>query len=136
MLQVTLISLFIAGVELILKDKIRQLEPNLKAEAAIFSRTTGIIDSHSLMKYYELEAKNNRAQITYKAEVRGIKKVKDGYEVTVLDASNEEFKFRTDIIINCAGLETDNIAKMAGMDVDMEGYRLKYCKGQYFKLPV
>lgn len=122
-------------LELLPKSKIKELEPNIKAELAIYSKTTGIFDSHSLMKYYAFRAAHNGAGITYKAEVRGIKKVKDGYEVTVFDASNEEFNFLTEVLINCAGLESDKIAQLAGIDIDKEGYRLKYCKGQYFNLP-
>jgi len=121
-------------LELLPKDKIKVLEPNIKAEAAIHSKTTGIFDSHSLMKYYAFKAAQNGASITYKAEVRGIRKAKNGYEVTVFDASNEEFKFVAEVLINCAGLESDKVAQMAGIDIDEEGYRLKYSKGQYFNL--
>ena len=38
-----------------------------------------------------------------------------------------------DIVINCAGLFSDRIAASAGIDIDAAGYRLKYCKGEYYK---
>jgi len=37
-------------------------------------------------------------------------------------------------VINCAGLESDRIAKGAGIDIDKQGYELKYCKGAYFRV--
>jgi len=38
------------------------------------------------------------------------------------------------VAINSAGLYSDRIAAMAGIDVDAAGYRLHYCKGQYFSV--
>ncbi len=125
----------VRDLELLTKEKTKELEPDIKAEAAIYSKTTGILDSHSLMKYYAFKAEQNGAGITYKAEVKGIRKVKSGYEVTVFDAGKEEFKFITEVLINSAGLESDNVARMVGIDIDKEGYKLNYCKGQYFSLP-
>jgi len=122
----------VEDLELLPKDKIKALEPNIKAEVAIYSKTTGIVDSHSLMKYYAFQARQNGANLTYRAEVKGVKKVKGGYEVVIFDASKEEFKFITEVLINCAGLESDKIAQMAG--ITKEEYRLKYCKGQYFNV--
>ena len=123
-------------LELLSGDRIGEMEPNIKADFAIYSKITGILDSHSLMKYYVFKAAQQGAVITYNAEVRGIRKVSGGYEVTVFDSAGEEFKFLTEVLVNCAGLESDKIAEMAGIDIDKAGYRLKYCKGQYFSLPV
>jgi len=37
-------------------------------------------------------------------------------------------------VINSAGLNSDKIAKLAGIDIDTANYRLHYCKGEYFTL--
>ncbi|MCG6537670.1 MAG: FAD-dependent oxidoreductase, partial [Syntrophales bacterium LBB04] len=34
----------------------------------------------------------------------------------------------------CAGLYSDKVAELSGMDTDKLGYRIKYCKGNYFTL--
>jgi len=43
-------------------------------------------------------------------------------------------------VINASGLYSDIIAEMIEFDIDLFGYRLKYCKGDYFyyakKLPI
>jgi len=122
-------------LELLTKGKIKDLEPNIRAEAAIYSKTTGIVDSHGLMKYYAFKATHNGTVISYHTEVKSLREKKGGYEITVVDSNNEEFSFLTDVLVNSAGLESDKIAQMVGIDVDKEGYRLKYCKGQYFGLP-
>ena len=35
-------------------------------------------------------------------------------------------------VVNAAGLESDRVAALAGIDVDAAGYRLHWCKGSYF----
>ena len=124
----------VSDVALISKHKIKQQEPNIEAKAAIFSASTGIVDSHSLMQYFLFRAKNNGAEISFKSEVKNIEKNPRGYKVTIVDSQGEPFSFSTNIVINCAGLESDNIAKCAGIDIEKQNYVLKYCKGQYFKV--
>lgn len=62
----------------------------------------------------------------------GINKIKDGFEVTVEDKRGGIFKFLTRTFINCAGLNSDKVAFMAGLLKDE--YRLKYCKGSYCRV--
>jgi L-2-hydroxyglutarate oxidase LhgO len=62
------------GVRLVDKAEIRDLEPNVEAEAAIYCPTTGIVDSHALMQYYEAEA--HGVDIARNAEVVAIEKFK------------------------------------------------------------
>ena len=38
------------------------------------------------------------------------------------------------VVINSAGLNSDQIAQLAGIDVDQAKYRLHYCKGDYWSL--
>jgi L-2-hydroxyglutarate oxidase LhgO len=42
--------------------------------------------------------------------------------------------FTTERLVNAAGLESDAIAALAGIDVDAAGYRLHWCKGSYFSV--
>ena len=75
------------------REQIAELEPNIFALKALFSPSTGIVDSHSLMKQFETNAINNGCQIVYGSEVTGIMKIKGGYEITLLDADNENYSF-------------------------------------------
>lgn len=113
--------------------KAKELEPNIEAVAAILSPSSGVIDSHSLMRFFLYRAKGKGAEIAFKSHVIGIEKLPDGYEVTVENGSGA-FTFRTEIIVNCAGLHSDSIAQLAGIDVDEARYRLRYCKGEYFSV--
>jgi L-2-hydroxyglutarate oxidase LhgO len=115
------------GLRLLSRQEIKELEPNIEGVAAIVSPSTGIIDSHALMKYFIARAMDGGANIAYKTEVVAIEKAPDGYEVTVKD-SEGEFSFITRVLINCAGLSSDKIAQLAGIDTAAAGYRLHYCK--------
>lgn len=114
------------------RERIAELEPDIFALKALYSPSTGIVDSHSLMKQYETNAINNGASIVYGSEVTGIQKIKGGYEVTLLDADKKNYSFTTEIIINSAGLTSDKIAEMAGInDSDL---KIHFCKGEYFRI--
>ena len=113
--------------------KMRQLEPNMTGVSAFLSPSTGIIDSQALMRYFLGKARDNGAQIAYKTKVIGIDKISGGYKVRVED-SQGKFSFVTKVLINCAGLHTDEVSRIAGIDVDETGYKLHWCKGEYYSV--
>jgi L-2-hydroxyglutarate oxidase LhgO len=121
------------GLMILSRREIKELEPNIEGIAAILSLSTGIIDSHGLMKYFIAKAKDGGGQIAYQTKVIGIEKVAEGYKVTVEDSAGR-FSFITRILINCAGLNCDKIAELAGIDIAKAGYKLHYCKGEYFSI--
>ena len=121
------------GLKMLSRQEMKELEPNVEGASAILSPSTGVIDSHALMKHFITRATGSGAQIAYLTEVVGVEKVADGYQVTVKD-SEGEFSFITRVLINCAGLDSDGVAELAGIDIDNAGYRLHYCKGEYFSV--
>jgi len=116
------------------KKGCKKLEPNIEAEAAFFSPDSGIIDSHSLMKFFFDSAKEKGADFIFSVEVVGIKKNNSHYEVTVREPNGESFSFYANKVINCAGLWSDKIAELVGIDTKKYSYKLYYCKGQYFRI--
>ncbi|UCG54433.1 MAG: NAD(P)/FAD-dependent oxidoreductase [Dehalococcoidia bacterium] len=123
----------VLGLQMLSGKALKQLEPNVEGKAAVLSPETGIIDSHALMNYYTAKARSNQAQIIYLTQVIGIERITDGYRVEVQD-SDGGFSFITRALVNCAGLNSDNLAGLAGIDIDDVGYRLHYCKGEYFSI--
>ena len=122
----------VKNLEQLTKTRLQELEPHIKAEAALFLPSTGIFDTHSFMKQLAASFKKDGGQIAYNTELTKITRINDGYEITVTDNGQESFSFDTRIIINCAGLQADKVAALAGLE--LEEYRLKYCKGDYFRL--
>jgi L-2-hydroxyglutarate oxidase LhgO len=114
------------------KEQIAEMEPNIFALKALFSPSTGIVDSHSLMKQYETNTINNNGQIVYGSEVTGIKRLKKGYEITLRDSDSKKYSFTSGIVINSAGLTSDKVSEMVGIDDD--NLKIHFCKGEYFRI--
>ena len=119
-------------LEMIDASRIAQMEPAVYGLKALYSHTTGIIDTHSLMKRFETNILNNGGHIVYGSEVTGIIKINGGYEVTVLEADNTSYSFTTRILINSGGLASDRISAIAGIKDD--DLSLRFCKGEYFRV--
>ncbi|MCM8778271.1 MAG: NAD(P)/FAD-dependent oxidoreductase [Candidatus Omnitrophica bacterium] len=123
------------GVEdlrLIANNEIKNLEPNIRAKLAIYSGSTGIIDTHSLMKNLSEQFNMQGGNIVYNIELVSIEKKGEDFILRVRNGRGEEFNFLSRIVVNSAGLNSDKIAEMAGIIRDE--YKLKYCKGDYFRV--
>lgn len=120
----------VPGLRIVSKDEIKKMEPNINAISGIFSPTTGIVDTHGLMRHFELKAKGKGVTFAYGCELIGVSKIDNGYRVTVRDSDGELYDFSTRVLINSAGLDSDKVAGMLGITE----YKLHYCKGEYFKV--
>lgn len=109
--------------------QIHSFEPDIRAEAALFSPSTGIIDSHRLMYYFLKTTQFNGADVVFRSKVTGILHTGHGYLVEV---NCGEYIFRTKILINCAGLYSDCVAGLVGINTDRQAYRIHYSKGTFF----
>ncbi|BBO75839.1 dehydrogenase [Desulfosarcina widdelii] len=117
--------------------EVKDLEPNVKACAGLLSPSTGIIDSHRLMRRFAARVQRNGAQMVPHTTVSRVEKCDDGrYRVHVAYPDGEQDSFVSRWVVNCAGLESDRVAGSMGIDVDACGYRLHYWKGDYFSLDV
>ena len=121
------------GLMMISHRQLKALEPDVEGVAALLSPSTGIVDAHALMRYYLSEARDGNTHIAFNAEVVGVERTNDSYKISVKDGSGR-FSITSRIVINCAGLQSDKVAAMAGVDVDRAGYKLHYCKGEYFSV--
>ena len=124
----------VKGLELISHKEIKALEPHVKGESGLYSPNTGVLDSHSLMHYYEQASIRNGVTVAYNCEVIGIEKTAQGYIIEILDADGENFKILSEILINSSGLNSNKIVSLLGIDIDLVGYRLHPCKGEYFSI--
>ena len=110
-------------------DAIRKMEPNILARAGLLSVDTGIVDTEGLMRCMYRLATEGGVMAVFDSPVEAIDPVRGGY---VVKTRNEEVLSR--MVINSAGLSSDRVAAMVGIDVDQAGYRLHYCKGEYYQL--
>ncbi|MDO8720627.1 MAG: NAD(P)/FAD-dependent oxidoreductase [Syntrophales bacterium] len=121
----------VADLTFLGKRQIQTLEPEVRAKAALFSPSSGIIDTHGLMRSLCLGAENNGTIAAFHSEVTAVQFDGNLYDVEI---NKGEYRFRTKVLINSAGLYADRIAALSGIDIDRSDCRLKYCKGNYFSL--
>lgn len=122
------------NIEIFGKTKVMKLEPNVKCSEALFVPTTGILNSHQFMDSLFALAKHNGTDFAFHHKLASISKYNDGYKLELATDGNEKFQLGAKFVVNSAGLESDSVAKIAGVDNDKLGYKLIWAKGHYFRL--
>jgi L-2-hydroxyglutarate oxidase LhgO len=117
------------GIRMLEKNEVKNLEPTVSCIKALFIPTTGIFDTHQYMKSLSTSIEENDAFIVYGMEVVSIQKENGHYQ---LGFANGEY-YQCDYVINSAGLWSDQIAELAGMDIENLGLKQHWCKGEYYK---
>jgi L-2-hydroxyglutarate oxidase LhgO len=123
----------VKDLEFLNREEVKEFEPNVEVEKALHSPSTGIIEPDELMNLFYAQIRNNRAIVATETEVTSIGKTDSGYELSGMSVG-EKFTVTAKTVINCAGLYSDRIAAMIGLEIDKLGYRLHLCKGDYFRI--
>jgi L-2-hydroxyglutarate oxidase LhgO len=106
------------------------LEPELSCVAALYSPSTGIIDSHALMLAYLGDAEDRGAMLALKSGLEKVSLENHGFVLHVAGAD----PVKSRVLVNSAGLRAPSVAKR------IEGYPAKlappeyYAKGNYYSL--
>ena len=124
----------VAGLALIDAARISRLEPAIQGRLGILSTATGIFDTHTFMKRLEQRAQDRGVTIAYNCEAVRISHTNGHYQISVNDADGSPMELQCGTVINAAGLSAHRIAALAGIDTDKAGYRINYCKGEYFSV--
>ena len=111
------------------REQALALEPELQCAAALFSPSTGIIDSHALMLAYLGDAENSGAMLALKSELVKAEVVHGGFVLHVGDMT-----IRAGTLVNSAGLRAPTVAKsIEGLGQEFIP-REFYAKGNYYSL--
>ena len=110
----------------------RVLEPRLRCTAALLSPSTGIIDSHGLMRALRLEAEAHGAAVVLKSPVLGGQATAAGLEVRVGGA--EPMTLVADQVFNAAGLGAQAVARGFEGSTPFSVPDLHLAKGNYYSL--
>lgn len=125
----------VQDLELLSAAKLRQLEPSVKADLAILSPSTGIIDSHDYMQSLLHQAQILGVQFSPLTRVERIRCEDDGFSVgCLLDEKRnpEKYRFHCRQLVNAAGLEAQALAGIIEGVASDSIPALHYCKGEYF----
>lgn len=110
------------------KDQCFELEPDISAVAGLFSPSSGVIDSHSLMFSLLGDVENAGGQVAYNIDIDAITKSESGFNIRFADA----YEISCNNLINAAGLGAQKIAQKIDVMDTSEVPKLVMAKGHYF----
>lgn len=129
----------VEGLALLSGEAVRALEPEVAARSALHSRETGIVDAHAFCSSLQAEAESAGGIVLCARRVIALAQTSFGWRVEVrrTESAGGETVIETidaGCVVDAAGLDSDRVAELAGLDVDGLGWRLHFCKGDYFAL--
>ncbi len=114
------------GIERLGPEALRQREPHAAGVAALFVPQTGIVDYKRVAQAYACELERRGGELRTRALVTDI--VRRGDRV-VVESTAGAVEGR--VLVSCAGLASDRIARLAGLDVDVA---IVPFRGEYWML--
>jgi len=122
-------------------EEVGRAEPNVRCVGALWSPSTGIIDSHAYMQALIADMEAAGGQLVLNADVRGVEimgaEFADGFVVQVADAggaAGAPYRLHCSRFINCAGLGAQAVAAHIFGLPPAAIPPLYYAKGTYFGL--
>jgi len=116
----------VEGLQMIGVERLRELEPHTRGVKALHAPKTGIIDFSKVAQAYGAEVRQQGVEVLTRTKVLAIRRSDNSLrlETTQGDIS-------TAYLINCAGLYSDAVARMAGL---RPGVRIIPFRGEYYKM--
>ena len=112
------------AVETLDAAELRRREPNVAGLGALFTPTTGIVDYARVCEVMAGLLRRAGGAIEFRTAVDAIEET--GSEVT---AAAGERRWRARHLVACAGLQSDRIARLAGLRID---HQVVPFRGEYF----
>ena len=112
----------------------RAIEPEVRCAAALWSPSSGIVDSHALMTSLLGDAQAAGAVLALASPVASAARVDGGWAIAVGD--DPEPALRARWLVNCAGLGAVPLAAATSGPAAARVPRQRFAKGHYFSLSV
>ncbi len=116
----------VPGLRLISPQELHELEPHAAGVAALHSAATGIVDYAAVARSMAADLAAVGVEIGFNHQVTDIHRQGPALRLFTRDA-----EIGTSHLINCAGLQADILADMAGADTDV---RIVPFRGEYYFL--
>ena len=114
------------GVEIVQDDDLLAIEPNSVIKNGLFVPQAGVVDYGEVVRTYAEDFIQLGGEIQFIEEIREIENVNNLKQIKGRDNS-----FNCEFLINCAGLFSDEIARMDGMSPNV---RIIPFRGEYYKI--
>ncbi len=116
----------VPGLEILDQEQMQKIQPGVGGIKALYSPSTGIICPYGLSIALAENAAANGVEFYLGYEVTDISKNNQGFVVNTAPGK----AFEAPVLINSAGLFSDRICEMLGIDE----YRIYPCRGEYLVL--
>jgi L-2-hydroxyglutarate oxidase LhgO len=116
----------VPGLRMLARKEFREVEPHCDGMAALHVPSTGIVDYVAVARKYAELIERAGGEITCQAEVTGFQRHNGG---NVVESTAGAFEAR--LVINCAGLYSDRIAKLAGAHIEPQ---IIPFRGEYYEV--
>ena len=115
-------------IELMSKEELKKIEPEIKCESALYVHKDASTDYSLCTNAIMQDSKNNNTKFLVDTKVTKIKKDEKGWSVTL----NEKDEIHTKFLINAAGGESIDIAHQLGVAKNLTDVHFR---GEYWKVP-
>ena len=108
----------VPGVRRLDDEQLREIEPHVRGVAGLHSPTTAIVDFPGVTRALARKVENRGGSVRTGVEVTGLK---DTGSAVVLEARHRDGSVESDsfdLVVLCAGLQSDRVAMLAGADAD------------------
>ena len=127
----------VTDLKFLKRNQLQEIEPALSAKSALYSPSTGILDSHRYMEKLLGLAQRNGVIFAPRTSVEKIYIKKNQFNVVTevepaADVDAVNYEFTCDKFINSAGLDAQNLALNIEGVVEKHVPPLYPCKGDYF----
>jgi L-2-hydroxyglutarate oxidase LhgO len=116
----------LVGMRRISREEIREKEPHASGVAGLFVAETGIVDYRAVASAYRRELERRGASLVTGARALSIASRTDRVRI-----ESTEGAFEAQVLVGCAGLESDRVARMAGLE---PGVSIVPFRGEYWML--
>ncbi len=116
----------VPGLRMLSREEFRELEPHCDGVCALHVPSTGIVDYVTVAQKYVELIERAGGEIICRAKVTGLRREGDASIVESTAGT-----FHATHLINCAGLYSDQIAKLAGVQLDLQ---ILPFRGEYYEV--
>jgi L-2-hydroxyglutarate oxidase LhgO len=116
----------VGDVQLLSAAQARALEPHLRCESALFSPSSGIVDSHALMLALQGDLEQAGGMVVLNTTVQGAEVGPQLLLHTVNTHTQATQQLQAQIVVNAAGLQAVALAQA------MQGYAAQHVPAQWF----
>ena len=116
----------LTGIRKISTAEVKEIEPHVACVEGVWVPQTGIVDYKAVARKYA-DLIHEKGGVIFLGEA--VEKIISRENMSIVVTKKQEIETRT--VVNCAGLQSDNITKLTSPDIDL---KIIPFRGEYYEL--